>query len=369
VFRWRFPSRLRLRFRWLLLSKQGLRALPKQHVTFLRFLSDDFQAAPTPFSLTFSESIRAGSSSESTRHLWKLFRWWFLSRQQLSFCWLFLSEEGLCVSWIQASFVEGVSVRIFQPALTLFLLTFSKSTGDASASVSTRHLWKLFRWRFASQHRLHFCRLLLSQQRPTALPNPRVTIERCFGYDFWVDNKVFVDYFSVNRDCRCWRINVSVRIFQPALTPFSFTFSESTGAGSSSESTRQFWKVFRWQFPSQHRFHFCLTFSESKGAASSSESMRHLWKLFPWWFPSQHRLHFHWLFLSQQGQRPLPNPRVTFGICFGDDFPVSTDSVFVDFFLVNRGWQLFRIHSSPLKGVSVLISERQQLSIRCLFLS
>jgi hypothetical protein len=50
-----------------------------------------FLSVSTPFSLTFSESKGASNSSESTRYLWKLFRWWFLSRQQLSFRGLFLS--------------------------------------------------------------------------------------------------------------------------------------------------------------------------------------------------------------------------------------------------------------------------------------
>jgi hypothetical protein len=35
-------------------------------------------------------------------------------------------------------------VMISQLAPTLFLLTFSESTGAASSSESTRHLWKLF---------------------------------------------------------------------------------------------------------------------------------------------------------------------------------------------------------------------------------
>jgi hypothetical protein len=30
------------------------------------------------------------------------------------------------------------------------------------------------------------------------------------------------------------------------------------------------------------------------------------------------------------------NPRVTFGSCFVDDYPVGTDSVFVHFFKANR---------------------------------
>jgi len=146
------------------------------------------------------------------------------------------------------------------------------------------------------------------------------------------------------------------------------------------EATRHHWKLCRWCFLSQQglrelpnpRVTFArffsdyfpvgtdavfVDFSESTGAASASESTRHLWKVFRWWFPSQLRLRFRWLFLSKQGLRALPNQSVTFGRFFGDDFPVGFDSVFVDFFWVKRGWQLFRIHASPLKVVSVMISE------------
>jgi len=46
---------------------------------------------------------------------------------------------------------------------------------------------------------------------------------------------------------------------------------------------------------------------------------------------------FSLTFSESTGLRALPNPRVTFGRHFGDDFPVGTDSIFVDFFYVNRG--------------------------------
>jgi hypothetical protein len=48
----------------------------------------------------------------------------------------------------------------------------------------------------------------------------------------------------------------------------------------------------------------------------------------------------------------LPNPRVPFEWCFGDDFPAGNDFVFVDFFSVNKGCDFLRIHASPLEGVS-----------------
>jgi len=39
----------------------------------------------------------------------------------------------------------------------------------------------------------------------------------------------------------------------------------------------------------------------------------------------------------------LKNPLVTLVTCFVDEFPVGTDSVFVDFLLVNRSCEHFRI--------------------------
>jgi hypothetical protein len=51
-------------------------------------------------------------------------------------------------------------------------------------------------------------------------------------------------------------------------------------------------------------------------------------------------------FLSQQGLQALLNPRVTFGRCFGDDFLVGYDSVFVDYFSVNRGCERFQNNTS-----------------------
>jgi len=101
-------------------------------------------------------------------------------------------------------------------------------------------------------------------------------------------------------------------ISESATTLFSLNISNSTGAASSSESTRHLWKLFR-------------SFFLVNKSCGTSKSTRHLRKVFWWWFPSRHRLRFLWLFLSQQGLRALPNPRVTFGSCF------------VHFFVVNKG--------------------------------
>jgi len=153
-----------------------------------------------------------------------------------------------------------------------------------------------------------------SQQGLWAL-NPRVTFGSCFGNDIWGENdSVFVDYFWVNNGYGRWWIytspleSVSVTISVSVVAQFSLTVSKSTRVGHADDSTR------------------------------------HLWKL------------FCWLFLSQQGLRALSNPRVTFERCFGDDFWVGTDSVFIDLLWVNKGCKL-RIHASPMEVVSVRISE------------
>jgi hypothetical protein len=143
VFRWGFSSRHWLRFRWLFLSQQGMRALPYPPVVFGSCFGDDLLVSTDSVFVDFSESTGAGSSSESTRHLWKVFRWWFLSRQQ-SFVDYFLVNRG-CGRWrSNASPLEIVS------------LMFSKSTGAARASESTRHLCKVFQWLFPSRHRRRF---------------------------------------------------------------------------------------------------------------------------------------------------------------------------------------------------------------------
>ena len=91
--------------------------------------------------------------------------------------------------------------------------------------------------------------------------------------------------------------------------------------------------------------------------------MRELWKQFWGLFQSGQRLSFPWLFLSQQGLCALPNPHVTFESCFVDDFWVYNDSVSVDYFWVHRGCVRSVIHSSPVKAVSLTISESSATQI------
>jgi len=102
---------------------------------------------------------------------------------------------------------------------------------------------------------------------------------------------------------------------------------------------------------------FSLTVSKSTGAGRADESTCYLCKLFRWWFPIRHRLSFSWPYLSQQGLRSLPNPRITFGRFLGDDFWVGREPVIVDYFWVNRGCWRWRIHASPLESVLLTISE------------
>jgi hypothetical protein len=184
-------------------------------------------------------------------------------------------------------------VRIFQPAQTLFSLTFLESIGDASASVSTRHLWKLFRWRFASQHRLHFCWLFLSVHGSAALSNALISIGSCD-----------VDFFLVNKGREIFRIHasplecVSVMISSRHRLYFHWFFPNQQGPASTYESTRPSGGFFGEDFQAAPAL-FSLTFSESIQAARASEYTRHIWKVFRWWFLSRQQFSFRWLFLSE----------------------------------------------------------------------
>ena len=61
-------------FSLTVLSHQGLGALTNQHVTFGSCFVEDFQVATHSVFVDFFESTGAASTSESTRHLWKVFR-------------------------------------------------------------------------------------------------------------------------------------------------------------------------------------------------------------------------------------------------------------------------------------------------------
>jgi hypothetical protein len=212
----------RLSFPWLLMSEQGLCGLTNTFVTcersyggylwvgsdsvFLdclwvnrgcvgwRIHSSPLKAvsgaisewAATQFSLTFYDSTGVVRAEDSLCHLWKQFRWPFISSQLLSFPWLFMSQQGLCamtiprvtsgnifgddfwegsdfffldcfwvnrccVRWaFHASTVEAVLKVIFEWATTQFSLTVNEWTGAMWADESIRHLWKQFRGLFVS---------------------------------------------------------------------------------------------------------------------------------------------------------------------------------------------------------------------------
>jgi hypothetical protein len=96
---------------------------------------------------------------------------------------------------------------------------------------------------------------------------------------------------------------------------------------------------------------FSLTVYESTGVVWADESIRHLWKQFRGLFLTRRRLSFPWLFISQQGLCALTNPWVTSGNIFGDDFWEGSDSVFLDYFWVNRCCVRWGFHVSSLEAV------------------
>jgi hypothetical protein len=249
-------------------------------------------SATTHFLLTIYEPTRAASTNKSTRHLWKVFQRWFLSRQWLSFCWLFLSPHRLCALMNTPVTCWSGFVMIYESAATQLLLSISESTWAVGVEEATRHLWKRFRLWFLGQQRLIFGWLFLSPQGLWALTKQCVTYGRCFGDDFWVDNDlIFVYYFCVNRGYVRWWIQ---------LSPMEVV---------------------------------SLMISESK------------------------RLSFQWLFLRPQGLCALMNPPVTCGSGFVYDLWVGSDLVFVVYFWVNRGCGRWVGHASPVEAVSFMISK------------
>jgi len=239
------------------------------------------ESAPTLFSLTKSESTGAMWADEFTCHLWRRFRWWFLSRQRLSFPWLFLSRQ-CCGCWGRhASHVVAVSLIISEAAKDLFSLTISESTRGGCATESSRHLWQWFRWWFSESAPTLFS-LMISKSAPTlfSLANSEslgvVGADESIGhlskqFRWWFLSRQQLSFpwiFWVDRGCEVWQIHAS------PLEGFSVMISES-------EATL-----------------FSMTISKSTGAMFADESTCHLRKRFPWWFLSRQRLSFPWLFLS-----------------------------------------------------------------------
>jgi hypothetical protein len=189
----------------------------------------------TQFSLTVYESTGAMCADESTGHLCKHFRWWFLRGQRLCFSLLFLSQQVLwalripsvisvknfrddfwvvsysvfldifwvnmcCARWgFLLSSLETVSMTISKWSATQFSLTFSESTGAVRAEDSFCHLCKQFSWWFLSGHRLSFPWHFLSPQVLFAVRIPCVIAGNNFGGYFWMGgDSVFLECLWVN---------------------------------------------------------------------------------------------------------------------------------------------------------------------------
>jgi len=166
------------------------------------------------------------------------------------------------------------------------------------ADKSTRHLCKMFHWLFLSQHGLR------------ALPNSRITFGSFFGDDFPVGtDSIFVHFFWNNKGYQgLWAT------LNPRLT-FERSISDDFGVDSDVVFFYYFWVnrgYGRWRIYASPLEIVSLTFSKSTGVVSSSETTDYLSKVFQW------------------------------------RFPVSTHSVFVDFFRVKGGCERFQIFASPL---------------------
>jgi hypothetical protein len=144
------------------------------------------EATTTQFSLTISDSTGVVCSHESRRHMWKLFLWWFLSRQRLSFRWLFLIplHRGCVPLGIHLSPMKAILLMNSESAATQFSLTIFESTWAVCSDEITSHMWKRFCWQFLRRQQLCFPWLFLSQQGQCALTNPGVTSGSIYVDDF-----------------------------------------------------------------------------------------------------------------------------------------------------------------------------------------
>jgi len=265
-----------------------------------------FDSATSQFSLIVYELTGAVGADESIRHLWKEFRGLLISGQRF-----------------HSSPVKGVSGAIFDSATSQFSLIVYELTGAVGADESIRHLWKEFRGLLISGQRFRFAWLFMSQQGLFGLTNPFFICESNFRGDFWEgSDSVFRDSLWVKRGCVGWRIHSSL-------------VKGVSGATSEWAATQ-----------------FSLIVYESPGAVWADESIGHLWKEFRGVFLTIQRVRFPWLFMRQQGPCGLTNPFITCKKSFEGYLWVGSDSVFLDCLWVNRGCLCWRIHSSPVKGVS-----------------
>jgi len=166
------------------------------------------------------------------------------------FQWRFPKEHRLRLRWL---FLSQLGLRALPNPRVTFgscFVDFSESTGAVWADESILHLWKQFRGLFLSAFRLNFPWLFMSPQRLCGLTNPFVTSENSFGGYFRVgSDSVFLESFWVNMGCVGWRI-------------YGSPVKAVLGA------------VYEWAAT-----HFSLTVYESTGAVWSDESIRHLWTI------------------------------------------------------------------------------------------
>jgi len=135
-------------------------------------------------------------------------------------------------------------------------------------------------------------------------------------------NSIFLDCLWITGGCLGWQIH------SPPVKAVSGAISE--------------WAMSQ----------FSLTVYESIGVVWADESIYHLWKQFQVPFQRRQRLSFSWLFMSKKGLSGQTNPFVTYERRLGGYFWLGTESVFLDCLWVKRGCVGWRIHSSPVKGVS-----------------
>jgi len=244
-----------------------------------------------------------------------------------------------CVRWrIHASTLEAVSVRISKPAAT------------------------------------HFHWLFQIQQELCALTNPCVSFGNSFGDDFCASSNT-VSCLFLSQHGLCALTNPCFS----SWNSFPWLFSSQQGLCTMTNQcvpveAGTHWFVsrprisFPLQFPSQQGLYALMnpyvtcgsSFDDYFWGASNSvfldyfwvnrvvcddESIRHLWKQFSWWFLSRQQLNLPWLILSQQGLWALMNPCISSGTSFGDDFWVCSNSVFLDYFWVNRDYVRWPIHT------------------------
>jgi hypothetical protein len=169
----------------------------------------------------------------------------------------------------------------------------------------------------------------MSQQRLCGLTNPFIICANSFrGCFYECTDSVFLDCLWVLRSC------LGCRIHSPPVKAVSGAISE--------------WAMSQ----------FSLTVYESTGAVGAYESIRHMWKQFQGLYLNGQHVSFPWLFMSQQGMWGLTNPFLTCEKSFEGYFWVGSDPVFLDCLWVIRSCLGCRIYSSNVKRVSRATSDR-----------